>query len=133
MWKKTNRSAARISCTVSVQRPCYRYIDRTISPLPKPLAIFCCWKVRFVSGLIGNPKDRSSHEMAHIKTAPRGAIKGLQLFPIPLFLHFFDTVMQQCSHLSRITRKPVYGVSDQVLHKPDYTTTEDSKRLKIAD
>ena len=28
-------------------------------------------------------------------------------------------------------RKPVFGVSDQVRHKPSCTTTEDSKKLEI--
>ena len=30
-------------------------------------------------------------------------------------------------------RKPVFGVSDQVRHKPGCTTTEDSWRLEISD
>ena len=30
-------------------------------------------------------------------------------------------------------RKPVFGVSDQVLDKPGCTTTEDGKRLEILD
>ena len=30
-------------------------------------------------------------------------------------------------------RKPVFGVSDQVRHKPGYTATEDCKRVEILD
>ena len=35
--------------------------------------------------------------------------------------------------MSRIVRKPVFGVSDHVRHKPGCTTTEDGKRLEISD
>ena len=35
--------------------------------------------------------------------------------------------------LSLIVRKPVFGVSDQVQHKPDCTVTEDGERLEISD
>ena len=30
-------------------------------------------------------------------------------------------------------RKPAFGVSDQVLHIPDYATIEDGYRLQISD
>ena len=30
-------------------------------------------------------------------------------------------------------RRPVFGVSDQVLHKPGCTATEDGQRLEISD
>ena len=36
-------------------------------------------------------------------------------------------------NMSLVVRKPVFGVSDQVQHKPGYTTTEDGKRLEILD
>ena len=35
--------------------------------------------------------------------------------------------------MSLVVRKPVFGVSDQVRHKPGCTTTEDDKRLEISD
>ena len=35
--------------------------------------------------------------------------------------------------MSRITTKPVLGVSDQVQHKPGCTATEDGYRLEISD
>ena len=33
--------------------------------------------------------------------------------------------------MSQIMRKPVFGVSDQVLHKLGCTATEDGERLEI--
>ena len=46
---------------------CFHYRDSTISILPKtkifkPLAIFCGCTARFVSDLVGNPKDRFSRD-----------------------------------------------------------------------
>ena len=35
--------------------------------------------------------------------------------------------------MSLVVRKPVFGVSEQVLHKPGCTITEDSQRLQISD
>ena len=35
--------------------------------------------------------------------------------------------------MSLVVRKPVFGVSDQVRHKPGCTATEDSLRLEISD
>ena len=36
-------------------------------------------------------------------------------------------------HMSLVVRKPVFGVFDQVRHKPGCTATEDGKRLEISD
>ena len=36
-------------------------------------------------------------------------------------------------YMSLVVRKPVFGVFDQVLHKPGCTTTEDALRLEISD
>ena len=36
-------------------------------------------------------------------------------------------------HMSLVVRKPVFGVSDQVRHKPGCTATEDGYRLEISD
>ena len=41
--------------------------------------------------------------------------------------------MFDCSHMSLVVRKPVFGVSDQVRHKPVCTATEDGERLEISD
>ena len=35
--------------------------------------------------------------------------------------------------MGRVIRKPVFGVSDQVMHKPGCTSTEDDLRLEISD
>ena len=53
------------------QRLCFRYMDSTIPLLPKsenfePLAIFCDFPARFVSDLLGNPKDWFSDVAAHL-------------------------------------------------------------------
>ena len=52
------------------QRLCFRYTDSTIPLLPKSkfssLAIFCDFTARFVSDLVGNPKDRISLVAAHL-------------------------------------------------------------------
>ena len=53
------------------QRPCFRYIDKTIPLLPesnkiKPLAIICDCIVRFVSDLVGNSADKFSHDAARV-------------------------------------------------------------------
>ena len=37
------------------------------------------------------------------------------------------------SHMSLVVRKPVFGFSDQVRHKPGCTATEDGQRLNISD
>ena len=55
------------------QRLCFRNTDSAIPLLPKirnfkHLAIFCDCIARFVSDLVGNPKDRFSHNEAHIGT-----------------------------------------------------------------
>ena len=51
-------------------RLCFHYTDSTIPLLStpeisKPLAIFCSCTARFVSDLVGNPKDRFSHNEVH--------------------------------------------------------------------
>ena len=42
------------------QRLCFRYIYSTIP-------IFCDCTARFVSDLVGNPKDRFSHDAANLQ------------------------------------------------------------------
>ena len=59
----------RISCAenrAADQCLYFPYIDSKIPPLPKPPAIFCDCKARFVSDLVGNPEDRFSHNAALI-------------------------------------------------------------------
>ena len=35
--------------------------------------------------------------------------------------------------MSRVTRKPIFGISVQVQHKPGCIITEDGERLEISD
>ena len=41
-------------------------------------------------------------------------------------------MLQDCN-MSLVVRKPVFGVSDQVRHKPGCTVTEDGQMLEILD
>ena len=41
---------------------CFRYIDSTIPLLSRPLAIFLGCTAWFVSDLVGNPRDRFTHD-----------------------------------------------------------------------
>ena len=55
------------------QRLCFCYMDSGIPLLSKSenfnsLAIFCGCTAQFVSGLVGNPEDRFSHNEAHKDT-----------------------------------------------------------------
>ena len=45
-----------------------------------------------------------------------------------LFVCLFEAL-----HKSLVMRNPVFGVPDQVRHKPDCTATEDSYKLEISD
>ena len=54
---------------------CFPYTDSTIPLLSKskffmPLDIFCDCTARFVSGLVGTPEDRFSHNEAHFTFGP---------------------------------------------------------------
>ena len=68
-----NKDADPLSCNREAdQRFCFRYIDSTISLLPKyesfkPLVILCGRTAWFVWDLVGNPEDRFSHNEAHIR------------------------------------------------------------------
>ena len=42
-------------------------------------------------------------------------------------------IMQILEQMSLVVRKPVFGVSDQVRHKPGCTVSEDGQRLEISD
>ena len=44
-----------------------------------------------------------------------------------------DSHIRRQIEMSRVIRIPVFGVSDQVLHKPGCTDTEDGSRLTISD
>ena len=91
------------------QRLCFRYTDSTIPLLPKSknfklLSIFCGCIVWFVSKLVENPEDWLSQNEAHLVLL---------------------SVWHRLLHMSLVVRKPIFGVSDQVLHKPGCAATED--------
>ena len=44
-----------------------------------------------------------------------------------------QTLLEPIFYMSRIMRKPVFGVSDKAQHKADCTATEDGWRLEILD
>ena len=44
-----------------------------------------------------------------------------------------DVIAGQVNNMRRVMRKPVFGVSDQVRHKPGSTTTEDDWMLEFSD
>ena len=91
------------------QRLCFRYTDSTIPLLPipnfKPQANLCGCTAWFVWGLVGNPEDRFSHNEVHIIRT---------FFNIEVLKYIMGHVM----------RKPVFGVSEQVQHKPGCTATD---------
>ena len=70
-----NKGADQLTCIVALQLisafVLLHYKDSTIPLLPKnfkPLTIFCGCTAWFVSGSVGNPKDRFSHDMAHLRS-----------------------------------------------------------------
>ena len=58
-----------------------------------------------------------------MQKSPRRNVPGVGIKFGPIFM----------PHMSLVVRKPVFGVSDQVQHKPGCTTTEDSESLEISD
>ena len=65
--------------TAADQHLCFHYTESTIPLIPKsgfykPLTIFCGCTARFVSDLVGNPKDRFSHDTTNIFLSEAGRI-----------------------------------------------------------
>ena len=63
---------------------------------------------------------------------------GFFLEGFPVLLGARDSLSFDCTafraiHMSLVLRKPVFGVSDQVPHKPGCTTTKDSLSQEISD
>ena len=92
-----------------------------------PLAIFCGCTARVVWDQVKKPRDRFSHNEAQMTGNPR-----LQEETPPNENHKITSYWKQKNqlflhqnNLSLILRKPVFGVSDQVRHKPGCTATED--------
>ena len=69
----------------------------------------------FASPQVEKPEDRISHDVAHISCISSSKI----ICPNNMSII--------------IMRKPVFGVSYQVRHKPACTATEDGWRLEISD
>ena len=64
--------------------------------------------------------------------------RGKKLYIIFFTIYAHDGPLWSCDQhhdvdMSRDVRKPVFGVSDQVRHKPGCTATEDGWRLEISD
>ena len=59
----------------------------------------------------------------------------MKKYAIKLFWYLYFVCNQQAKklYLSLVVRKPVFGVSDQVRHKPGCSATEDGYRLEISD
>ena len=58
--------------------------------------------------------------------------KGVKFFGI-LWSYFQVFVQFNLFDMSRVARKPIFGNSDQVRHKPGCTATEYGKKLEISD
>ena len=87
------------------QRFYFHFIASTNPLIPKYkifklLAIFYGCRVWFVSDVVGNP-DKFPHDAAHVIS------------------------VVSVNEMSLVLRKPVFGVSDLVRHKPGCTATED--------
>ena len=67
------------------QHLCFHYTDSIIPLLPKSkissLAIFCACTARFVLDLVGNPKDRFSHNEAQFMQTEKTYQTGQMLRP----------------------------------------------------
>ena len=74
--------------------------------------IFCGCTARFMSDQVGNPEDRFFSQ--------RGSYKVIMLKGLCNLDH-----LQPHRYMSLVVRNPVFGVSDQVRHKPGCTATED--------
>ena len=132
---------------------CFRYIDSTIPLLSKPLAIFCSCTAWFVSDLVGNQnigflRMRLNYilfiiMLTHpcnldtlkplISIAQLRFIWAYTVFLISALKHRLWVLIITLLHMSLVVRKLVFGVSDQVRHKPGCTGTEDCKSLEISD
>ena len=58
---------------------------------------------------------------------------GIHIFPIKMSSIKTEKQSPVSYNTSLVLRKPVFGVFDQVRHKPGCTATEDGKRLEISD
>ena len=84
------------------QRLCFRFTDSAIPPLPKSEISSSSCTAQFVSDLVGNPKDRFSHDAAHFSEV---------LSSLPKLRHSYHSlyiyIKKFASKMSHIVRKPV--------------------------
>ena len=95
---------------VADQPLCFPDINSTIPLLPKSGIsglIFCDCIAQLVMDLVDNPKDRLSRDV--------------EKFLIFRHQNLFFTCSKLQNQLSFVVRKPVFGASDQVRHKPGCT------------
>ena len=57
----------------------------------------------------------------------------LQTIPVNVELFYQNSFLRLMNEMSRDARKPVFGVSDQVRHKPLCAVSEYGKKLEISD
>ena len=86
------------------QRLCFRYIGSTISLLSKSeisslSTISCSFTVWFLSGHVGNPEDRVSHNEAHLVSCD-----GIMLTRLYKTLRFFSSCKNDNFHLKNLNR-----------------------------
>ena len=103
------------------QRLCVRYIDSTITLLPNykisSLKPSC---VVVQPGLCGTRSEtpKTGFLTTRLICVSTGAAS--------IFCIYADNI-------SLVVRKPIFGVSDQVRHKPGCTAIKDGQRLEISD
>ena len=89
----------------------------------KPLPSFCGCAGLFVSYLVANPEDGFSRDVAHIIPWSSTVLK----YPIPMDFtsstHVSLCIIYANFYMSLVTRKPVFGVYDQVRYKPACSAT----------
>ena len=117
----------------------------------KPLPIFCGCTALFVSDLFRNPQGRFSHEVALLVSIDISLDFLSDIWsPAPILCKSCLSILSVCVggggvvtysnlgyplqpplgkigniYMSLVVRKPVFGVSDLVQHKPGCTATED--------
>ena len=78
-----------------------------------------------MSDLVGNPEDQFSQNEAHMAVLMLRRKKKCFAQSNPELNLAVSRLKNAMYSLSLVLRKPVFGVSDQVRHKPGCTVTED--------
>ena len=69
-------------------------------------------------------------DLLEFTTKQKSQSLSFQLYLVIYAANSYDTCI---CHMRLVVRKPVFGVSDQVPHKPGCADTEDGERLEISD